>query len=107
MAESTYTVAEVAGLHRVSRYAVRKLIEDLRLRAVRLGAVGGRIVIPHDAVWELLTGRPAPDRRRYEKCNERPSQPDSSHIFPYGIPARRGRNRTLIDSLQTRQVQTA
>jgi excisionase family DNA binding protein len=50
----TYTVPEAAKILGVGRRSVYELVRVGRLRALRLGAAGHRILIPQDAVDELL-----------------------------------------------------
>jgi len=52
----TYNVAEAAAVLGVGRNGVYELVRSGRLRALRLGAEGHRIVIPRDAIDELLAG---------------------------------------------------
>lgn len=51
----TYNVAEAARVLGVGRNGVYALVRSGRLRALRLGAEGHRIVIPRDAIDELLS----------------------------------------------------
>jgi excisionase family DNA binding protein len=50
----TYNVREAAQILGVGRNNVYELVRSGRLRALRLGAEGHRIVIPRDAIDELL-----------------------------------------------------
>ena len=50
----TYKVAEAARILGVGRNGIYDLVRSGRLRALRLGAEGHRIVIPRDAIDELL-----------------------------------------------------
>ena len=50
----TYNVTEAALVLGVGRNGVYALVRSGRLRALRLGAEGHRIVIPRDAIDELL-----------------------------------------------------
>jgi len=50
----TYTAAEAARVLGIGRRGVYELVRAGRLGALRLGAEGHRILIPHDAVERLL-----------------------------------------------------
>lgn len=50
----TYNVAEAARILGVGRNGIYALVRSGRLRALRLGAEEHRIVIPRDAIDELL-----------------------------------------------------
>lgn len=50
----TYNVPEAARILGVGRNGIYELVRSGRLRALRLGAEGHRIVIPRDAIDELL-----------------------------------------------------
>jgi excisionase family DNA binding protein len=52
----TYRVTEAARILGVGRNGVYELVRSGRLRALHLGAEGHRIVIPRDAIDELLAG---------------------------------------------------
>jgi excisionase family DNA binding protein len=58
----TYTVREVAAILGVGRNAIYEQVRAGTIPALRLGAAGHKIVIPHDAVDRLLEAPAAQER---------------------------------------------
>ena len=56
----TYSVRQAAQVLGVGRNAIYELVRTGQLGALRLGAEGHRIVIPHDAVERLLAEEKRP-----------------------------------------------
>ena len=52
-----YTVAEAAKILTLSNSTVRRLIKKGVLRAVRTSGIGGRVLIPYQALQEFLGER--------------------------------------------------